>query len=82
MTLLTFKRHIINLFIDIKNKIFTMIDDEHMIFAKSGFLKELASVLTSTLSKIEDIYYKYFLLPKLHQIAKTQSHGTSDARVI
>ena len=72
MTLLTFKRFIINLFIDIKNKIFHMIDNNNMYFTNtalySKFLKELADVLSNTLVKIEDIYFKYFLLPKLQQI--------------
>jgi hypothetical protein len=67
MISLSLRRYIINLFLDIKNKIFTMMDDK-TLFAHTGFLKELASVLTNALSKIEDIYYKYFLLPKLEKI--------------
>jgi len=67
----TYKRYIINLFIDIKQKLFTMLDADFLHPSYSKFLSELAEILSKTLSKIETIYYKYFLLPKLQHIYKS-----------
>lgn len=64
----TYKRYIINLFLDIKKKIFTILDADLLHPSYSKFMTELAQVLSKTLTKIETIYYKYFLLPKLQQI--------------
>jgi hypothetical protein len=50
-----------------------MLDTDLLHPTYSKFLSELAEVLSKTLSKIESIYYKYFLLPKLQQIYKTGS---------
>ena len=68
MNLPNLRRCIINLFLDIKTKLFIMIDDSNSQYY-SSFLCELTEILSHTLSKIEDIYYKYFLLPKLQAMA-------------
>jgi hypothetical protein len=62
----TFKIYILNLFIEIKTKFFTMVDSEFSY--NSLFLTELYQILSRTLIKIENIYYKYYLYPKLQNI--------------
>lgn len=62
------KRFIINLFIDLKNKLFCMLDHDHVTC-----LTEIMEVLKTTLSKIEDIYYRHILFPKLINI-KAKGH--------
>lgn len=66
------KKFIINLFINIKNKLFTIIDDEQLSLIQSSryvtCFTEIMKVLKSTLSQIEDIYYKHILFPKLQEI--------------
>lgn len=63
------KRFIINLFLNIKTHIFRIIDDEQIYLIHTSkymdCFSELADVLKSTLSKIEDIYYRHILFPKL-----------------
>jgi hypothetical protein len=58
------KRMIINLFIEIKNRLFLMIDS----YPYSACMTEIMELLQSTFSKMEDIYYRHFLLPKLRSI--------------
>lgn len=78
--MLFFKKQIINIFLDIKN-IFNNIMNENnwLYFNKKkyyfNFLTEIFEVLSNTLSKIETIYYKYFLFPKLEQIYKVGSNN-------
>lgn len=62
----TFKIYILKLFIEIKTKFFTMVQSEnsHNLL----FLTELYQILSRTLIKIENIYYKYYLYPKLQYI--------------
>jgi hypothetical protein len=67
MTLSTLRKYILNLFIDIKNKFFIMIDHEKTAY-HSTFLIELYQILSQTLTKIENIYYKYILYPQLQKI--------------
>lgn len=52
-----------NLFIDIKNKLFIMLESDLSMYTRC--LTEIMEVLQTTLDKIENIYYKYFLFPKL-----------------
>lgn len=54
------KRFIINLFLKLKNQLFILIDE-----GKSSAFTEIVDVLKHTLSKIEDIYYRHILFPKL-----------------
>jgi hypothetical protein len=64
------KRFIINLFIDVKTKLFLMLDDQAYLSNNSRYitcLTEIMEVLRTTLSKIEDIYYRHILFPKLSQ---------------
>lgn len=63
----TLRKYVLNLFIDIKNKFFIMIDHEKATY-HSTFLIELCQILSQTLTKIENIYYKYILYPQLQQI--------------
>ena len=72
MSFITIKSYIINLFIDIKAKIHLMLNNDKTFSNNqvkySYFLTELSNVLTTTLLNIENIYYKYFLLPKLQKL--------------
>lgn len=54
-------------FSNIKTYINYILNDEQLIYSSNYFrcLQELFSVLMSTFSKIENIYYKYILYPKL-----------------
>jgi hypothetical protein len=72
------KRFIINLFIDVKTKLFLMLDDQAYLSNNSRYitcLTEIMEVLRTTLSKIEDIYYRHILFPKLSQsLFKEKDH--------
>jgi hypothetical protein len=72
--MLFLKKEVINLFINI-NKIYEyMLNDNFLYFYNKSnyieFLNELYNILITTLSKIEKIYYKYFLFPKLQNRVK------------
>jgi len=64
-------RLITNLFIDIKNRLYYIIDDKNMFFYnKKSYdkcMRELIELLRITLAKIEDIYFKYILSVKLQK---------------
>lgn len=62
------KQHILNLFINIKNKLFYILDEHLLCLSNKQCLTELINLLTFTLSRIEDIYYKYILRPKLQSV--------------
>lgn len=60
------KRFIINLFLKLKNQLFRLIDEDHMhLVNTSSAFAEIIDVLHVALSKIEDIYYRHILFPKL-----------------
>jgi hypothetical protein len=71
------KKFAMNLFINLKNKLFSIIDDNQIYLINQSkyvtCLSEIIEVLTNTLTRIEDIYYKYILFPKL-QAAKAMGH--------
>lgn len=73
MTILFLKRYVSNLFIGIQKNIFNILEhDVAYLKHKNEYdkgLKEIIGLLTLTLTKIEDIYFKYFLYPRLKQIA-------------
>ncbi len=60
------KRLILNLFIEMKKKLFIMLDDKHSSQIYSCFA-EIMEVMQLTATKIENIYYKYNLFPKLQK---------------
>lgn len=63
-----------NTFLDIKNIINYILKDNIIIFKNSKeynkCISELYTLLLNTLKTIENIYYKYILLPKLEMIVK------------
>lgn len=67
--MLFFKKYINNLFLDLKKQIYGILDTDNRydlhIYIR-GF-EEIIKLLTKTLLKIEDIYYKHFLLPSLQK---------------
>ena len=74
MNELFLKRYVSNLFHGIQKNIVNMLEKEndvvllkHQTEYVKG-LREIIGLLTFTLTKIEDIYYKYFLYPRLQQI--------------
>ena len=56
-----------NIFNEINKYIKYMIYDEYIIFSNNYVLcmNEILRVLTNTLSKIQNIYFKYILDPKI-----------------
>ena len=66
------KKFIINLFINIKNQLFNIIDDE-MSSRYTTCFTEIIKVLKSTLSQIENIYYRHILFPKLQEYYATRT---------
>ncbi len=72
--MLFIKKQIINLFYDIKKIFGYMLDDNWLYFKNKSsyfqFLNEIFNLLSNTLIKIENIYYKYFLFEKLHHMVK------------
>lgn len=70
MTVLFFKRYINNLFLDLKKHIYNILDTDNrydLCIYLRGF-EEIIKLLAKTLVKIEDIYYKHFLLPTLQKL--------------
>ena len=59
-----------NIFNEIKKQIIYIINDNEIIYTNKYVtcLNELLNVLKNTLYKIQDIYYKYILHPKLKKL--------------
>jgi hypothetical protein len=59
-----------NIFIEINKQINYIVSDCDFIFSNNYFncLEEILIVLRNTLYKLQDIYYKYILYPKLKKI--------------
>ena len=60
---------LISIFEEIKKQINYIINDKDIIYSNNYFLciDELYKVLIKTLCKIQNIYYKYILYPKLQK---------------
>ena len=56
-----------NVFLEIKKQIRYILKDDYLVFSSNYFscLTEIYKVLINALNKIEKIYYKYVLYPKL-----------------
>ena len=59
-----------SIFIEIKKQINYLIFDNQIISSNNYFkcMDEIITVLRNTLYKLQDIYYKYILYPKLKTI--------------
>jgi len=59
-----------NIFIEIKKQIDYIISDKEILFSNNFFncIDEIIIVLRKTLYKLQNIYYKYVLYPKLKKI--------------
>ncbi len=62
-----------NVFFNIKTYINYMLNDEHLIYSSNyiNCIQEILNILTNTFSKIQKIYYKYVLYPKLSSYTTT-----------
>lgn len=56
-----------NIFFEIKKQLKYIINDNYLVLSSKYYhcLNEVYSVLKNTLYKLEKIYYKYILYPKL-----------------
>jgi hypothetical protein len=59
-----------NIFIEIKKQINYIINDNDFIYSSNyiNCMNEVMIVLRNALFKLQDIYYKYILYPKLKKI--------------
>ena len=59
-----------SIFIEIKKQINSIINDNEILFSNNYFncMDEIMTVLRNTLYKLQDIYYRYVLYPKLKKI--------------
>jgi len=59
-----------SIFIEIKKQINYIINNNEILYSNNYFncLDEIMAVLRNTLYKLQDIYYKYILYPKLKKI--------------
>lgn len=64
-----------NIFNEIKKQISYIINDNDIIYSSKYFkcLNEILIVLKNTLYKIQDIYYKYVLNPKLTKVYQRET---------
>ena len=64
-----------NIFNEIKKQISYIINDNDIIYSSKYFkcLNEILIVLENTLYKIQDIYYKYVLNPKLTKVYQRET---------
>jgi hypothetical protein len=60
----------LKIFNEIKKQIRYILNDNSIIYSDKYFMcmNEILAVLNKTLSKIQDIYYKYILFPNLQKI--------------
>lgn len=71
-----FKIKILELFNELKKKLIYILTDENLLFSSADTMKykkcfnEIIHVFQNTLNNIENIYFKYFLFPKLKNIEK------------
>lgn len=65
-----FMNKFFNIFNEIKKQIIYIINDGDVIYSHNYItcLNEILCVLKNTLYKIQDIYYKYILYPKLKKL--------------
>jgi hypothetical protein len=59
-----------NIFFEIKKQISYIINDNDFVFSRNyiNCMNEVIIVLRKALFKLQDIYYKYILYPKLKKI--------------
>lgn len=59
-----------NIFVEIKKQINYIINDNDFIYSSNyiNCMNEVMTVLRKALFKLQDIYYKYILYPKLKKI--------------
>jgi hypothetical protein len=59
-----------NIFFEIKKQISYIINDNDFVFSRNyiNCMNEVMIVLRNALFKLQDIYYKYILYPKLKKI--------------
>ena len=59
-----------SIFIEIKKQINYIINDNEILYSNNYFncIDEIMAVLRNNLYKLQDIYYKYILYPKLKKI--------------
>lgn len=69
MTLVYYKATIFNVLSEIKQQIFKMINSDKLYLTNNEAyimcFEEILNILICTLGKIDNIYYKYVLYPKL-----------------
>ena len=60
----------LKIFNEIKKQIRYILNDTSIIYSDKYFMcmNEILTVLNNTLSKIQDIYYKYILFPNLQKL--------------
>lgn len=60
----------LKIFNEIKKQIIYILNDNSIIYSNNYFIcmNEILNVLNNTLTKIQDIYYKYILFPNLQKI--------------
>lgn len=67
-----FYNFVINLFLDIKKKLYFIIDDKEFIFRNKknyeACMYELMHILNTTLIKMNKLYYKYILSEKIKDV--------------
>lgn len=70
-----------NIFNEIKKQISYIINDNDIIYSSKYFkcLNEILIVLKNTLYKIQDIYYKYVLNPKLTKVYQRETSFNTSA---
>lgn len=79
-SILFLKRYVTNIFINIKKQLLLILDREDDIYHEC--FKEIIDILSATLYHIENVYYKYFLYPKLQKIYQTSNtSNTSNDKI-
>lgn len=76
MSTLFLKRYVSNLFFEMSKNIVNILENDNFychsqsdVNLSAKGLTEVIRLLTYVLTKIEDIYYKYFLYPNLQKLA-------------
>ena len=69
-------KYIINLFLTIKSNIIKMLSDKYLFIQPENnyhnLITDIIHILNETVCNLENVYYKYFLYPKLQSV-KTET---------
>lgn len=81
MTNVNAKSHVLSKFNDIKNRLVYILNEVSLVYNTEIYnrcLKEVLQVLHAAIAGFENIYFKYFLFPKLQNLEQYARRNSRD----